>query len=117
MRHHDNKRKFGREKNQRHALLRTLAYSLVKNEKITTTEAKAKEIRPFVEKLVTISRTDSIPNKRLVLRRTSSATLVKKLFTEIGPRYKERKGGYTRITKLPQKRSDAAKMAIIEFVK
>ncbi len=117
MRHHHKGRTFGRPKNQREALLRSLARSLVIHERISTTEAKAKELRPFVEKLVTRAMTDTVANRRLVSSRTHDAMVTKKLFTEIGPRYKGRTGGYTRIVKRTMRgANDARKLAYIAFV-
>jgi large subunit ribosomal protein L17 len=117
MKHHDNVRKFGREKNARVALMRSLVRSLILHEQIETTEAKAKELRPMIEKIVSKSRNDTVANRRLIASRVSSeGKVVKKLFEEIAPRYKERAGGYTRIVKMGQQGSDARKMAIISFV-
>ena len=118
MKHHQKHRKLGRETNQRRALLRSLARSLFIHESIVTTEAKAKELRPFAEELVTRARTDTVANRRLLKTRLGGdETVVKKLVEEIAPKYAKRPGGYTRITKLPVRVSDAAKMAQIEFVK
>ena len=117
MRHHQKNRKLGRVRRQREALLRSLARSLILHDRIQTTEAKAKELRPFIEKLVTKSRTDSVAARRLVSARLGNekdATIT--LFVTLGPRYKDRSGGYTRITKLPLRSSDASSMAQIEFV-
>ncbi len=117
MRHHHKGRTFGRPKNQREALLRSLARSLVIHERISTTEAKAKELRPFVEKLVTRAKDDTVANRRIVSSRTHDADVVKKLFTDIAPRYKTRDGGYTRIVKRTQRgANDARKLAYIAFV-
>jgi len=118
MRHHDNQRKFSRETNARHALIRSLAANLLIHGKMKTTEAKAKEIRPFVEKLVTYAKVDSVARRRTVISRlaTIAEKPVKKLFTEYGPKFKARAGGYTRITKIAARKSDAAPMAVIEFV-
>ena len=114
MKHHLRKRKLG---GRREFLLRSLAVSFVERGKIKTTEAKAKELRPFVEKLVTKGKNDSVSNRRLVSARLgNNSKAVKKIFDEISPKYKNRKGGYTRITKLAPRKSDASKMAIIEFV-
>jgi ribosomal protein L17 len=118
MNHHSKQRTLGRKSNQRLALLRSLARSLVKYEKITTTEAKAKELRPFIEKLITNARTEGVAARRLISSRLGGEpSLTKKLVDEIAPQYKDRPGGYTRITKLPIRKSDAAKMAQIELVK
>lgn len=117
MKHHKTKRTLSRTKNQRNALLRSLARSLVRDESIKTTEAKAKELRPFIEKLVTKANTATLASRRLVTKRLDDETLGKKLIDEIAPGYKKRTGGYTRITKLPIRLSDSAKMAQIEFVK
>jgi large subunit ribosomal protein L17 len=119
MRHHDKKsRTFGRPANQRGALMRSLARSLVMHERISTTEAKAKELRPFVEKLVTRAKVDTVANRRLVSARMGGDdAVVKKLFTAVGPRYKERAGGYVRIVKRAARgANDARKLAFIAFV-
>lgn len=115
MRHKKKGRKFTRSKNQEKAIFKALATSLILHEKITTTEAKAKELRPFIEKVVTRAKKDTLSNRRL-LAKTFSKRIIKKLFEEIGPRYKSRPGGYTRIIKINPRPSDGAKMAIIEFV-
>lgn len=118
MRHHKSNRILGRKRNQRGALLRSLARSLVVKEKIKTTEAKAKELRPFVEKLITRSKVDSVANKRVITSRLGvSEGAAKKLFAELGPRYKDRSGGYTRITKLVNTNASGRKEASIELVK
>lgn len=118
MRHHDNNRKFGRTTNQRRALLRGLAVSLIRDERIQTTEAKAKSLRPFIEELVTKARVGDLSARRLIERRLGQVPVAtKKLVDEIAPQYAERQGGYTRITKLPQRQGDASPMAVIEFVK
>lgn len=116
MRHASNVRKFGREKNQRHALMRSLARNLIRDTRIQTTTAKAKELRPYVEKLVTKAKSDTVASRRLINSRIMGATETKKLFAEIAPKYKERKGGYIRIVKLPNRDLDGAQMALIEFV-
>lgn len=109
-------RKLSRKRNQRKALLRTLARALFLREKIKTTEAKAKELRSFAEKMVTRAKKGDLNSLR-ILAKYFSKDLVKKLVVEIGPRYKERKGGYTRIIKLGPRKDDGAKMAIIELVR
>ena len=117
MRHHSNIRKFGRNKNQRHALLKGLALSLIAHGRIETTEAKAKELRPFIEKLVTKANVGTLASKRLVIARLYNLTAeANHLINEIAPKYKERNGGYTRITKMPRRLGDASKMAVIEFI-
>ena len=109
------KRKLNRTKDQRKALLVSLSRSLFLHGKITTTEAKAKELSSFAEKLITRAGTGGLASGR-VLARYFSKTLVKKLIDEIGPKYKSRKGGYTRIIKKGPRKSDGAKIAIIELV-
>jgi len=117
MRHHNKNRKFGRTKNQRKALISGLAISIVKHGKIKTTLAKAKELRPYIEKIVTRSKKDTLASRRLVSSKLGNQpSISNKLFTDIGPKYKERAGGYTRIVKLAPRKSDASPMAIIEFV-
>lgn len=109
-------RKFSRKKDQRKALLRGLSRALILNEKIETTEAKAKEVSGFVEKFITRAKKQDLSSKRILLKFFSKKT-VQKLINEIAPRYKDRKGGYTRITRLGPRKADGAKMAIIELIK
>jgi len=109
-------RKFHRPANQRKALLRELASQLFLGEKIKTTQAKAKELRRIVEKFVTRAKRGGKEERRYLLR-FFSKNIVKKLIDEIGPRYKGRKGGYTRVIKLGPRKSDGAKMAQIELIK
>ncbi len=116
MRHHNSVRKFGRETGQRNALMRSLALSLVVRGKIKTTEAKAKELRPFIEKLITKGKNGTLGSRRIIISRLNSISGAKKIAEVIAPKYKERNGGYTRIIKLPTRMSDGAKMAQIEFV-
>jgi large subunit ribosomal protein L17 len=116
MRHHNNVRKFGRKTDERKALLRSLAEGLISHGKITTTEAKAKELRPYIEKLITKAKTDSVASRRLVVSRLGTKARADDLFTKIAGRYTDRPGGYTRIIKLPARKSDAAPMAVIELV-
>lgn len=108
-------RKFNRERNQRKALLKSLASNLFLKEKIKITEAKAKELSPLAEKYITKAKKINLATRRLLLK-TLSPKVVKKLEEEIGPRYKERKGGYTRIIKMGPRKSDGAKMVIIELI-
>ncbi|MBI1888661.1 MAG: 50S ribosomal protein L17 [Candidatus Spechtbacteria bacterium] len=107
-------RKFGRKRDQRAALIHGLARSLILHGKIRTSEAKAKEVRTHVEAYITKSKTNTLANRRSLERLFDSA-IVKKLFSEIGPRYRSRPGGYTRIMKLAPRNIDSAKMAVIEF--
>lgn len=117
MRHHQQNRKLGRVRRQRTALLAGLARSLIIHGKITTTEAKAKALRPFIERLVTRSATDSLSARRLVASRLGNEKrIVRKLFSDVAPKYKGRAGGYTRITKIAARDGDAAPLSVIEFV-
>lgn len=116
MRHHSNVKKFGREKNQRHALMRSLARNLIRDNEIQTTAAKAKALRPYVEKLVTKAKVATVASRRLIDSRLMGPTETKKLFAEIAPKYADRKGGYLRIVKLPNRDLDGAPMALISFV-
>ncbi|MBX4199994.1 50S ribosomal protein L17 [Candidatus Parcubacteria bacterium] len=115
MRHHNANRKFGRERSQRKALLKSLAHSLITKGKIKTTEAKAKELRPYTEKLVTLAKKQTPAARRLLEARVGKMA-AKRAYVNIAPTYKERAGGYTRITKLVRRASDGAPMAVIEFV-
>lgn len=97
--------------------MRSLARSLVLHETVSTTEAKAKELRPFVERLVTYAKTNTLASRRLAISRLQDEEAVKKLFTAIGPRYADRKGGYTRVVKRTKRgNNDARKLAYIAFV-
>lgn len=109
-------RKLSRKKGPRKALLRTLANSFFLRQKIKTTEAKAKELRPIVEKMITRAKNDNIVNRRL-LAQILTPEMVKKIIKDIAPEYKARPGGYTRIIRLGRRNSDGAEMAIIELVK
>ncbi len=115
MRHHKANRKFGRQADERKALLRSLALSLVTREKIQTTEAKARELRPFVEKLITRSKVGTVATRRFLVTQVGTHG-AKKLIETVGPRFNERAGGYTRIVKVPARKSDGSAMAMIEFV-
>lgn len=116
MKHLQRRRKFGRKRKLRRSLIRSLLNNFIKSEKITTTEAKAKEMHPLVEKIITAAKKDNISSRRLLVK-TVEPKQVKKIFGEIAPRYKERKGGYTRIIKLGRrKKGDASPMAIIELI-
>ena len=108
---------FGRPSNQRRALLRSLARSLVIHETISTTEAKAKSLRPFVERLVTYAKKNTLASRRLTIAKLGDEAATKKLFATIGPRYADRAGGYTRVVKRTKRGSnDARKLAYIAFV-
>ena len=115
MRHHNSNRKFGRERNQRRALLKSLAYSLALKGKIKTTEPKAKSLRPYMEKLVTLGKKQTLASRRILESRVG-ARAARKITGELSVTYKDRTGGYTRITKIGPRTSDASPMAIIEFV-
>ena len=116
MRHKSGGRKLQRTSAHRTALFRNMSASLIKHEQITTTVAKAKELRPYVEKLVTLAKRGGLANRRLAQSRLLDETQLKKLFDTIAERYKDRNGGYTRVIKAGIRASDAAPMAIIEFV-
>ena len=116
MRHRVAHRKLGRTTEHRLSLLRNMAASLITHERIRTTVAKAKELRPFVEKLVTMGKRDSLHARRRALSILSSKTVVRRLFSDVSPRFSERPGGYTRILKLGPRQGDGAPMAFIEFV-
>lgn len=109
-------RKLSRKRGQRRALLKSLARELFLKEKIKTTEAKAKEASSFIEKQISRAKVGNLSSRRLLAKKFS-LQVVKKIVDEIAPRYKKRKGGYTRIIKLGQRKSDGARMAIIELVK
>ena len=115
MNHGRKNRKFGRETKQRKELMRDLARGLILHNKITTTQAKAKSLRPYVEKLITRSKDDELSSIRL-LASNLGVTVARKLTKEVGLKFKERNGGYTRIRNLPPRTSDGARMAIIELV-
>jgi large subunit ribosomal protein L17 len=117
MRHRVAHRKLGRTTEHRLSLLRNMADSLIMHERIRTTVAKAKELRPFVEKLVTLGKRDSLHARRQALSILPSKAAVYRLFSDVSPRFSERPGGYTRILKLGTPRQgDGAPMALIEFV-
>lgn len=108
---------FHRKSGQRRALLKSLARSLVLHERVSTTEAKAKALRPFVERLVTYAKKNTLASRRATKAKIGDDVVVKKLFTTIAPRYAERKGGYTRIVKRTKRgANDARKQAYISFV-
>jgi large subunit ribosomal protein L17 len=117
MRHRKAGRQLRRTSEQKLALMRNLATSLIESGSIETTEAKAKELRPFIEKLVTKARTGTLHARRLAIRHIHKREAADKLFQEIGPKYVSRPGGYTRILKTGHRKGDGADMARIEFVK
>ncbi len=116
MRKRNKGRILSRPKNQREALLKTMATSLFLHGKIKTTEAKAKELRVVAEKFITRSKDNTIANRRILAKSLSGLT-VKKLIDEVAPKFTQRQGGYTRIIKMGPRKSDGAKMVIIELVK
>ena len=116
MRHRLSGRQLNRNSSHRQAMFRNMASSLVRHEIIKTTLPKAKELRRVVEPLITLAKTDSVANRRLAFARTRDSEVVGKLFTELGPRYLERAGGYTRILKCGLRAGDKAPMAYIELV-
>jgi len=109
-------RKLGRPTSHRNSLLRNLTTDLIRHERLTTTVAKAKALRPFAEKIITLSKEDSVHHRRMAAAQLYDAMMVKKLFNELGPRFAERPGGYIRIVKLGPRLGDAAEMAVIELV-
>ena len=116
MRHGMANRKLGRTSGHRMAMFRNQLASLIGNERIVTTLPKAKELRPLIEKLITLGKNDSVHARRTAAKMVPDETLIAKLFGTLGPRFAERPGGYTRIIKLGARRGDAAEMAILEFV-
>lgn len=116
MKHLRKHRKFGRPADFRKTFLWNLISSLISKERIRTTEARAKEIRPMIEKAITRAKVDNLANRRLLLKKLDSKS-VNKLFKNLSPRFKERSGGYCRIMKLETRKNDGAKMVIIELVK
>ncbi len=97
-------------------MLRNMATSLLRHERIRTTEAKAKEVRPFVERLITLARTDDVHSRRMARRYIADREIMQKLFDQIGPRFRDRNGGYTRILKLGARRGNGAEVAVIELL-
>ena len=116
MRHRYAGRRLGMPTDRRIALMRSLATAMLEHGAITTTEARAKELRRFVERLVTISKRGDVTSRRLVLQKLPNKLLVEKLFDVYAPRYQNRPGGYTRIIKMGPRHGDSAAMARIEFV-
>ena len=109
-------RKLGRETAHRTAMLRAMVTFLLENGKIDTTVSRAKEVSALTEKFITIAKVENLTNKRAAMAFITKEDVVKKLFTEIAPKYADKNGGYTRITKIGPRRGDAAEMAIIELI-
>ncbi len=116
MRHRKKGRQLSRTASHRKATLRNMATSLFRHGRITTTTAKAKELRPFAERLITLAKRGDLHARRLVARKIGDREVLGKLFDELGPRFETRPGGYTRILKLGNRQGDAAEMALIELV-
>ncbi|NCP23163.1 MAG: 50S ribosomal protein L17 [Erythrobacter sp.] len=116
MRHGIRQRKLGRKSGHRTALFRNMSAALIKHEQILTTAPKAKELRPYIEKLITLAKRGGLSNRRLAMSRLGDETQLKKLFDVLAERYADREGGYTRVIKAGYRGSDAAQMAVIEFV-
>ena len=116
MRHGNSHRKLNRTHEHRKAMFSNMANALIKHEQIVTTLPKAKELRPIVEKLVTLSRKNSLHARRQAISKLQDASMVSKLFDVLGPRYADRAGGYTRIIKAGFRYGDSAPMAVIEFI-
>ncbi|AKM06614.1 50S ribosomal protein L17 [Pelagerythrobacter marensis] len=116
MRHKISGRKLQRKTGHRKALFRNMATALIKHEQILTTAPKAKELRPYVEKLITLAKRGGLSNRRLAMSRLGDETQLKKLFDILAERYADREGGYTRVIKAGYRDSDAAQMAVIELV-
>lgn len=116
MRHQKSGRKLNRTSSHREAMFKNMASSLFKHELIRTTLPKAKELRRVAEPLITLSKTDSVANRRLAFARLRDKQAVGKLFVELGPRFRERKGGYLRILKCGFRPGDAAPMAYVELM-
>ena len=116
MRHGISGRKLGRKTGHRHALLRNMAAALIKHEQITTSLPKAKELRPYLEKLITLAKRGGLSNRRLAMSRLGDETQLKKLFDVLAERDSDRDGGYTRVLRAGIRPSDAVQMAIIELV-
>ena len=116
MRHRKKGRQLSRTRSHRKATLRNLATSLFRHERIETTTAKAKELRPFAERLITLARRGDVHARRLAATKIQDREVLGKLFDEIAPRYIARPGGYTRVLKLGNRKGDAAEMSLIELV-
>ena len=109
-------RKLGRTSDSRNAMMRAMVTYLLENGKIETTVTRAKEVRSLAEKMITIAKEDNLHNRRMVMSFLTKESVTNKLFKEIAPKYADRNGGYTRVTKLGPRRGDAAEMAILELL-
>jgi large subunit ribosomal protein L17 len=116
MRHRNSGRQLSRNSSHRHALLRNMATSLLRHEAIRTTVPKAKELRRVVEPLITLAKIDSLAKRRVAFSRLRDVSVVEKLFVDLGPRFKARAGGYTRILKMEPRPGDSADMALMQLV-
>ena len=116
MRHRNSGRQLSRNSSHRHAMLRNMASSLLRHETIRTTVPKAKELRRVVEPLITLAKADSLAKRRLAYSRLRDESVVEKLFVDLGPRFKARAGGYTRILKMEPRPGDSADMALMQLV-
>src|ERR1022692_934446 len=116
MRHRNSGRQLSRNSSHRHALLRNMATSLLRHETIRTTVPKAKELRRVIEPLITLAKVDSLAKRRLAYARLRDVSIVEKLFVDLGPRFKARAGGYTRILKMEPRPGDNADMALMQLV-
>jgi large subunit ribosomal protein L17 len=116
MRHRNSGRQLSRNSSHRHALLRNMATSLLRHETIRTTVPKAKELRRVVEPLITLAKADSLAKRRLAYSRLRDVSIVEKLFVDLGPRFKARAGGYTRILRMEPRPGDSADMALMQLV-
>jgi large subunit ribosomal protein L17 len=116
MRHHLSGRQLSRNSSHRHALMRNMSVSLLRHETIRTTLPKAKELRRVVEPLITLAKSDGDANRRIAFARLRDAQVVEKLFADLGPRFKERPGGYTRILRMLPRPGDSAPMALMQLV-
>lgn len=116
MRHQNSGRSLGRTSSHRKAMFKNMMVSLLRHELIKTTLPKAKELRQFIEPLITLAKKDTLHGRRLAYDRLRDRTIVQKLFSEIGPFYKERNGGYLRILKYNFRKGDSAPMAVVELV-
>ncbi|NNF12660.1 MAG: 50S ribosomal protein L17 [Gemmatimonadetes bacterium] len=117
MRHRKKGRKLSRTASHKKATMRNMATSLFRHERIETTTAKAKELRPYAERLITLARRGDVHSRRLAATKIQDREVLGKLFDEIAPRYAERPGGYTRVLKLGSRKGDAAEMSLIELVR